>query len=547
MKSGIFSKPALRNNLVWLFWSVFYAFAFPTYNLPFMIWFAFVPVFVFAYREPISTTVKYAFFYSLLFFALAFFWLYGFWWPGLFLVIPLYSLYFAFFFFCIALVGKRLPKARWLFVPALWIASELLRSIGFHGFLWNMLGDSQWNSPLFIQSADLFGVWGISFLILLTNSVLAELVASYLNRTTSEKPLLRNAGKIAILIALFGTNLVYGWIELRHFEEVSKKSPKEKLSLLQPNVGSHDAWWEKRWPNYDIFRNLHEQAAKQKPDMIVWPETMVKHYLWWYLENYELNQEVCKLNLLFINFPREFNTPILMTSPELIDEKCYNTAEYIDPKKQYYNIETNSFNSLTHYRFNKSKDIPHNAKIHLVPFGEWMPLYDSLPIVKKIIEIEGAGAFTPSPDFNVMQGRKSSFRVLVCYEDIYAQLARKFIKKGLNYFINVTNDGWAYKLGFTHPMWQHLAGSTLTAVSVRRPIARAANTGVTGIVDVTGKFSGNIGDYQRGVYTGEISLIDPKIESFYVQIGFLFPYVLFLIAFGAFFTALFFVRNSYEQ
>jgi apolipoprotein N-acyltransferase len=81
-------------------------------------------------------------------------------------------------------------------------------------------------------------------------------------------------------------------------------------------------------------------------------------------------------------------------------------------------------------------------------------------------------------------------------------------------------------------MWQMLAGSVITAVTVRRPIARATNTGETGIVDITGVFSGNIGDYQRGVYIGDVPIIDEKVVSLYVKFGFLFPYLLSFVAFA---------------
>jgi apolipoprotein N-acyltransferase len=151
-----------------------------------------------------------------------------------------------------------------------------------------------------------------------------------------------------------------------------------------------------------------------------------------------------------------------------------------------------------------------------------------VPILKKIMEIEGAGSFVPSTNWNVIKGRKAKFRVLVCYEDVFPDLARKFIPKGLNYFVNVTDDGWAYQLGFTHPMYQHTALATITAVSVRRPIARAANSGVTGIILPDGKLIGNIGTYNRGFFVGEIPLIDEKITTFYVKIGYIFPYIIFV-------------------
>lgn len=243
--------------------------------------------------------------------------------------------------------------------------------------------------------------------------------------------------------------------------------------------------------------------------MIVWAESTVRTVVWFYLNNYDPDEEINRLNIRFVKMPKEFSIPIIMCAPEYSDGKYYNSAEYLDPATDV---------------------IQDNSKIHLVPFGEWMPGYDSIPFVKEIMNIEGAGAYTPSTNFNVITGRKSRFRVLICYEDQYAQLARKFIGLGVNYFINSTDAGWAYKQGFRHPMWQMLSGSILTAISVRRPIARATNTGVTGIIDITGTFEGGVGDYQRGFYIGDVSLIDTGLETIYVKFGFIFPYIVSLIA-----------------
>lgn len=515
-----FGSQTVRDNIVWLCWSVLYAFSYPTYNCSFFIWFCFVPVFLFASVRPAYLTFRYSFLYSLLFFFLAYFWLYGFWLPGLFLVLPLLSAFQAFFFYAIAIVSKKLPKYRWIIIPVFWISLELLRSTGFHGFQWNLIGDSQYKNLLFIQSADIFGVWGVSFLIILVNSVIADFIAVYLaHKDWKEMLKPSQLCKGIVLAALLVLNLTYGVVQLKRYQQVSADSKKERLALLQPNIGSHDAWWKWRWENYGIFWKLHAEAMLEKPDMIVWCETMVRNYIWYYLNNYSPAEEVNLFNIRFVHMPKEFGVPILVTSPASIDGKVnYNSADYIDP-------ETNV--------------IQNNSKIHLVPFGEWMPGYDLIPYFKKVMDDEGAGSFTPSKNYDVIKGRKAKFRVLVCYEDVFASLARKFVKRGVNYFVNVTNDGWAYKLGMPHPMWQHLAGATLNAVTVRRPIARAANTGVTGIIDLTGSFKGITGDYQRGFYVGDVPIVDEKIWSGYVRYGYLFPYAMALLTFVIFFYCLF--------
>lgn len=522
-KKALFKKSTLRNHTAWICWCILYAISFPTYNQSWTIWFAFIPVLVFAYIRPIRQTVLYAFFYSFPFFGLTLYWLYGFWAPALFIMIPIFSLFYAFFFFCIAFIGRNIKSLRWLIIPAVWVACELLRSTGYHGLLWNLAGDSQYENTLLIQSADIFGVWGITFLIILVNAVLAEIFTHAIEKGSWTAALGKsNAAKLACVSFIFLANLIYGIFQFRHFDHVLRDLPQEKLALLQPNMPSRDEkWWDNIWQYYGIFWELNAEAASHSPDLIVWPETMVKNYVWKYLSEYSPEENFNKFNLRMVNLYKELDTPILFTSPTEKDGKTYNTADYLDPK---------------------AAGRQSNSKIHLVPFGEWMPIYKDLPLAKKIIEIEGAGAFTPSSDFNVIQARKSKFRVLVCYEDVFSFLTRIFIRKGVNYFINVTNDGWDYELGLKQPMHQHLAGATMTAISVRRAIARAANTGVSGVILPTGQFEGDIGDYKRGVYVAEVPVMPENVRTGFYHFGFLFPYAMLLVTLVSMAYAVFFIR-----
>ncbi len=502
------NKSIWKDVLIWLIWALSYGLSFPTYNLSFFIWVAFVPVIIFSYNRSYFAIIIYSFLFSFIFFILTLYWIYGFWLPAPFLMFPIYAMYYSFAFLSASVIAKKFPRLRFFAFPVSWLSMELLRSTGFHGFQWNILAHSQWNNPLMIQSSDIFGPWGISFLILIVNSAFAEIVISVLKEGKIFFALKKNRCLIIFTMFLFGLNLIYGIVSKNIYSTIIKNSSVERVALLQPNSGSREPWWSKRWENYGIFWRLHAEAMLKNPEFIIWSETMVKNYIWYYLKKFSPEDEVYKFNIRFVKMPKEFGVPILLTSPDTYDEiSNYNTADYIDPEKEV---------------------IQRNEKIHLVPFGEWMPGYDSIPIVKKLMEIEGAGSFVPSKEFNVIQGQKSRFRVLICYEDMFSELAKKFISKGLNYFINDTNDGWAYKLGFKHPMYQHLAGAVLTAISVRRPIARAANTGITGIILPDGGFEGNVGTYTRGFFVGDVPLIDEKIVTFYVKIGFIFPYLIFL-------------------
>lgn len=513
----------ILNHLIWIFWAVLYALSFPTYNYSVFAWFAFVPVLVFAYQSSIRNTMLFAFFYTLLFFLISIYWLFAFqitFFPSL---VPIYMVLFSFAFFIIAYVSKKWPKVRWLVAPVVWVSIELLRSSGYLGFEWILLGHSQWQNKIFIQSADLFGTWGISFLILLVNSVLAEIVLVWIKKGDLIQSLRFNRVKIVIVSSLFFMNLIYGVVSLQHYKKIEQNSKQEKVVLIQPNIGTHDPWWSQRWNHYATLWKLNAEAALYRPDMIVWSETMVENYIWYYKKLYSPLEEVNKFNERFLNMPWEFDEPIFLTHPENINGKAYNMGDYIDPAHP--------------------GKIQSAGKIHLVPIGEWLPLNEKIKPLHTFLRNLGAAAYSPYPKFSVIHTRKGFFAMLVCFEDLFPELAQRYVRIGVNYFINTTNDGWAYRQKIRLPGWQHLAGAVLTAIAVRRPIARAGNTGVTGIVHSTGSFNGDIGDYKRGIYYGKIPLVSASIKTLYVRGGYLFPYLLSLLCLFGFVYVLIFKKD----
>ena len=538
------------DNLLWLGWAVGYGISFPTYGFSFLIWFIFIPVLVFAYRRPIAQTVKYAFFYSIVYWLITNFWLFSFHELSLPFVVPIYSLYHAAFFFMIALFAKKLKKLRFLALPVFWIAMEQLRSIGYVGFKWNMVGDSQWENLFFIQSADLWGVWGVGFIILLCNSVLAEVIENWIDKKNLRNAIRRSAFVLILGVSVFLGNLVYGIITYNYYDSISQKSPKIKVALLQPNHKAHDPWWGKHWGYYFGTWEMCANAALQKPDIIVFAEGQVRNSMKYYLQRYSLDDEVNQFSLRFVALAFEMNTPILLAHNEYIsNNKAHNSVDYIDPAtiRSIKPGDVTNINQKLAEAFLRNKNIVNYSKIHLTPFGEWLPFYELIPPLRDMLDSMGAAAFLPANDFVVCDGRKGKFATLICFEDIFDILARKFVLKGVNYFLNVTNDAWAYRfsMGSEMPLWQHVAGVTTMSVSVRRPIARAVVSGVTCVIDLTGKKDVSpIGLYKPGYYVTQMSVIDENIKSVYVLFGFLFPYLICFVALGFVVWSGFFVKSE---
>jgi apolipoprotein N-acyltransferase len=157
-------------------------------------------------------------------------------------------------------------------------------------------------------------------------------------------------------------------------------------------------------------------------------------------------------------------------------------------------------------------------KIHLVPFGEYVPLQDLLFFIGSLGE--GIGDFKSGKEifnFSLPQGK---FGVLICFEIIFPDLSRRFVKEGANFLVTITNDAW---FGRTSAPYQHFSIATLRAVENRVFVARAANTGITGFIDPKGKIVKQGGIFTEEAMNGMIRLSSRK--TFYTLYGDVFAWV----------------------
>ena len=162
---------------------------------------------------------------------------------------------------------------------------------------------------------------------------------------------------------------------------------------------------------------------------------------------------------------------------------------------------------------------PRSDKIHLVPFGEYVPLANLLPFVHKMVE--GIGDFVPGSKFVTFPTGKGDAGVLVCYEGIFPELARGYIRQGSRFLVNITNDAW---FGRSSAPMQHLSMYAFRAVENRVPVVRAANTGISSFIDSTGRIADTTPLFHEAVLVGEIRLTNRV--TFHTLHGDLFVHLL---------------------
>ena len=364
-------------------------------------------------------------------------------------------------------------------LPVAWVAFDFIRSFLFSGFAWAMLGHSQFRTLPLVQIADLAGVYGITLLIVLANIVLYRALRAVFGAGVPYP--VKSA--LILLLLLVGT-LFYGFNRLN--KPLPLNSKPLRVALIQGNIPQDVKWSpEFRQHTVDTYDRLTREASKGGVDLIVWPESAVPFFF----QDEPIQAERIR------NLAKEMNACLLFGSPahELRNGRStfLNSAFMLSP-----NGET----------------VGRADKMHLVPLGEYVPLGRILTFINKLVV--GIGDFAPGERAVPLDTGTTKLGIQVCYEVIFPELARQYVQAGARVLVAITNDAW---FGQSSAPYQHLAIATFRAIETRTPLIRAANTGVTAIVDQNGYISTMTGLFVEAYRTGEVQ--PGSGESLYLTIG----------------------------
>jgi len=381
--------------------------------------------------------------------------------------------------------SRYLPESV-IIAPAIWTVLEYLRAHLFSGFPWGLWGYSQYQNLSVIQISDITGVYGVSFLILLSNSTI-YLIIKWVRFRSSTFPYRYALFTVIIFLAV----ITYGTVRKNTIHSLSRESSHKVVHLIQGNIEQNQKWD----PSYlnktlCIHKNLTLAAVQGHSDLVVWPESAVPCYFTAELNSGSLIQKLADL----------IEAPIIFGS-------LSRQSQSSDPDiLAYFN---SAFLSLPH------KKILHQYnKTHLVPFGEYVPLRFLFPFAEKMVE--GIGDFSPGCRYTLFPIPQAKFGVLICYEVIFPDISRKYSQAGADFLVSITNDAW---FGRTGAPYQHFSMAVFRAVENRVSLIRAANSGISGIISPTGKIEAQTPLFVRTFLQGLIPINHPHPTTFYSRYG----------------------------
>ena len=472
--------------------------AFPKFGYHWMAWFALVPLLTAIRGQAAKASFKIGFIAGLIHFMTLVYWVaytmrtYGYLpWPVcisvLVLLAAILALYVAVFSATVAALNLQ-PAAGIVAIPFIWVSTEYLRAILFTGFPWELLGHSQFQNLHIIQISDIFGVYGVSALIVLVNAVIAFLIPFRSGKTSQGITISRKflvAGVCAAML-LFALTWTYGEWRLRMIDRMSESSPSITAAVVQGNVEQSVKWNpDFQAATIDKYLRLSRGIIAQRPDIVVWPETALPFY---FGHNKALTDKVTR-------GLRQMRTDILFGSPAFT-RKATTVA--------YFNSAflTDS-NGDVRGQYNKA---------HLVPFGEYVPLKRWLPFLGKMVA--QVGDFATGTVGDTITWRNHRLGVLICYEAIFPYISRSVVNNGAALLINITNDAW---YGTTAAPYQLFSMTVFRAVENRRALVRAANTGISGYIDPAGRVRSQTGLYSEDAATGTVPLLSER--TLYTRYG----------------------------
>lgn len=496
--------------LLALFSGLLLALSFPRFGQPGVAWIALVPLLAalaLGHRTPDTgrrTPDRFfllGFLAGLVYFGGALYWIDGVMriygglnWAVSFLVALALVAYLALYPALFALICGRLIAAlgpvALLLSPAVWVTTEYARAHLFTGFPWALVGYSQASVLQIAQLASLFGVFGLSALVAIVNAVLAYLFFA--------RSLRARIVAASVVVACLVATAVWGTIRVRDGSLTREGNPL-RVGLVQGNVPQNQKWDTARASAiFQHYMQLTRDAAARGARLIIWPESSTPFL---FEEDPYVHDTIRAVAV-------QTGTHILVGSDQIERTQpptYYNAAFLVGPDGR----------TLAVYR-----------KIHLVPFGEYVPLkklfFFAAPLVQAVSD------FSAGDQDVLLPFGRHPISASICFEVVYPELVRRSVLGGSELLTTITNDAW---FGTSSAPYQHFEQASVRAIEEGRYLVRSANTGISGIVDPYGRVLQQSRLFESAVLVGQVRTLTGL--TLYARIGDIVAYLAMLVTFIA--------------
>jgi apolipoprotein N-acyltransferase len=378
----------------------------------------------------------------------------------------------------------------------LWMGYEFLRTKGFLGYAYGISGYTQWSQVPLIQIADIFGVWGVSALVVFPSAW----IAAALSRGRAGIRAFARSERLTagLWLAMMVATLAYGQSARTDHSD----APTKRIALIQHNTDPWKGELQAYASNLRVLRALSLEALslEPRPDLVVWSETAFVPRIHWH-STYRENPEYYALVKELLDFLAAQDVPFVVGNDDARKEAdASGTIERVD-----YNAAI---------LFVGGKEAGVYRKYHLVPFTEHFPYRKLLPGVYKALTEADTHFWKKGTGATVFEAAGFRFSTPICFEDTFGYLSRRFVNNGADVIVNMTNDAWAHSLP---SQMQHMGISVFRAVENRRSLVRATASGQTCAIDPNGRILAMAKPFVEAQLTVDVPII--KGTTVYTRFG----------------------------
>lgn len=403
-----------------------------------------------------------------------------------------------------------------VFQAIVWVAYAYLSQNWFAGYPYGSIAYALYNYRVLIQIADLFGIWGITFMLVLPQAFLGNWVCDHYSKTVTERSeglwqhiLYHKICAIAFAVLLLG-QIIYGIATLSYWSSVEEDN-SFKVATIQHNADSWKGGYTTYKRNFTNLSKMSLEAVMQEPDMVVWSETaFVPSVNWYTTYPYSGNDAGATFDYLrniqvlvdeFVTFGSELGVPLLTGNPSsVIDD------ESLPPYDEEGNWNKKDYNSVILFDDGTIKQT--YLKQHLVPFTEHFPYEKQMPWLYNLLKANDYHWWEKGTESVVFETSNGiTFSTPICYEDVFGDVCAKFVANGADLIVNMTNDSWS---GSEAAERQHAVMAVFRCVENRRTMLRSTNSGMTCLITPDGKIQGEVEPFKMTwkiwdvpIYSGE--------------------------------------------
>ncbi|MGL4982002.1 MAG: apolipoprotein N-acyltransferase [Treponemataceae bacterium] len=481
---------------------------FSSSGYPFFAYIAFVPLFLLVRFVSWKSVWLWGIAYGVGCYSLYSYWLATFHPLGLTIIASLYGMYLLFTLPLLKLSIMLFPNKGWLVQWIIWCAYEYVKTLGFTGFHYGIIGYSQWQFLPLIQLAQVTGVWGLSALVSFPSALISDFFskAPSLKDFSFAKVWLKRNGIFGVIWSfLFVLCIVCGLFFQQDFTNDNKKT----VALIQTNsdpwIGGITAYHQ----DLKVLKDLSMQAIAENPsiDFVVWPETAFVPSIEYH---YRLRKQRDRYDLVdeLLSFIDSMNVPFILGNGYRVegynqqgawDELDYNAALLFKPNQNV---------------------IPPNPdkyfKMKLVPFTESFPYAKIFPSFYKILLENDTHLWEKGRDPTIFTIDDVKFATPICFEDTFSFIGRQFALDGAQFFVNLSNDAWSKSLAC---QYQHLSMAVFRSVENKVSSVRSTSSGQTAIIDPNGKITAMAPAFTQTYLVGDFPVRSTAKKTFYTKHG----------------------------